>query len=90
VHPKATDTVTVHYHGTLLDGTVFDSSEDRGAPASFPLNRVIPGWTEGVQLMKVGDTYRLWIPEEMAYKGMPGKPQGTLVFDITLVSIKEK
>lgn len=62
IHPKASDTVTVHYHGTLLDGTVFDSSVDRGEPIAFPLNRVIKGWTEGVQLMVVGDKVRFFIP----------------------------
>ncbi|MGL5359222.1 MAG: FKBP-type peptidyl-prolyl cis-trans isomerase, partial [Shewanella sp.] len=62
VHPKASDTVTVHYHGTLIDGTVFDSSVERGEPIDFPLNRVITGWTEGVQLMSVGDKYRFFIP----------------------------
>jgi peptidylprolyl isomerase len=69
---------------------MFDSSVMRGSTTTFPLDKVIAGWTEGVQLMKVGDTYRFWIPEEMAYKGSPGKPQGMLVFDVTLVSIKEK
>ena len=63
VSPKATDTVKVHYHGTLLDGTVFDSSVERGEPISFPLNQVIPGWTEGLQLMKVGDKFRFEIPQ---------------------------
>ncbi|MEO7298457.1 MAG: FKBP-type peptidyl-prolyl cis-trans isomerase, partial [Verrucomicrobiota bacterium] len=60
--PKATDTVKVHYHGTLLNGTVFDSSVERGEPISFPLNQVIPGWTEGLQLMKVGDKFKFEIP----------------------------
>lgn len=73
VSPKASDTVRVHYHGTLLDGTVFDSSVERGEPASFPLNRVIPGWTEGVQLMKVGDKFKFTVPPELAYR--PQKPQ---------------
>ena len=67
VSPKATDTVNVHYHGTLLDGTVFDSSVERGQPISFPLNGVIPGWTEGVQLMKVGDKFKFEIPPNLAY-----------------------
>lgn len=89
--PAATDTVTVHYVGTLLDGTQFDSSYDRGEPASFPLNGVISGWTEGVQLMPVGSTYRFWIPPNLAY-GANGRPpvippNSTLIFDITLVSI---
>ncbi len=66
VHPKASDTVTVHYHGTLIDGSVFDSSVERGEPIAFPLNRVIKGWTEGVQLMVVGEKARLFIPSELA------------------------
>lgn len=90
--PKATDTVTVHYHGTLIDGTVFDSSVDRGTPASFPLNRVISGWTEGVQLMPVGSKYRFHIPPELAYGGRStGKigPNSTLIFDVELLGIEE-
>jgi FKBP-type peptidyl-prolyl cis-trans isomerase len=92
VHPKATDTVTVHYHGTLLNGTVFDSSVDRGQPASFPLNRVIPGWTEGVQLMKQGDKFKFEIPADLAY-GAAGSPpvippDSTLVFEVELLEIK--
>ena len=67
VSPKPTDTVNVHYHGTLLNGTVFDSSVERGQPISFPLNRVIPGWTEGLQLMKVGDKFKFEIPPNLAY-----------------------
>ena len=67
VSPTATDTVKVHYHGTLLDGTVFDSSVERGEPISFPLNRVIRGWTEGLQLMKVGDKFKFEIPPDLAY-----------------------
>ena len=66
-HPTATSTVRVHYHGTLINGTVFDSSVERGETISFPLNRVIPGWTEGVQLMKVGDKFRFFIPSGLAY-----------------------
>jgi peptidylprolyl isomerase len=65
---------------------MFDSSVIRGQPASFPLNRVIPGWTEGVQLMVVGEKRRMWIPEELAYKGASGAPQGMLVFDVELIS----
>lgn len=87
-HPKATSTVTVHYTGWTTDGTMFDSSVVRGQPATFPLNRVIPGWTEGVQLMVTGEKRRFWIPEELAYKGAPGAPQGMLVFDVELLSFK--
>ena len=89
-HPAASSMVEVDYTGWTTDGKMFDSSLTRGSSTTFPLDHVIAGWTEGVQLMKVGDTYRFWIPEEMAYKGSPGKPQGMLVFDVTLVSIKEK
>ncbi|HHQ14058.1 MAG TPA: FKBP-type peptidyl-prolyl cis-trans isomerase [Chromatiales bacterium] len=89
--PKATDTVTVHYTGKLVDGTVFDSSVERGTPASFPLNGVIPGWTEGLQLMPVGSKYRLFIPYELAY-GEQGRPPtippfSTLIFDVELLKI---
>ena len=91
VHPKATDNVTVHYHGTLLNGTVFDSSVDRGQPATFPLNRVIPGWTEGVQLMKVGDKFKFEIPAPLAYGGGSPSPSippnSTLVFEVELLGI---
>jgi FKBP-type peptidyl-prolyl cis-trans isomerase len=89
--PKATDEVTVNYSGWTLDGKMFDSSIPRGEPTSFPLNRVIKGWTEGVQLMHVGDTYRFWIPADLAYGDKPkrpGAPSGMLVFDIELLSIK--
>jgi FKBP-type peptidyl-prolyl cis-trans isomerase len=90
--PKATDTVTVHYTGTLIDGTKFDSSVDRGAPATFTLNQVIPGWTEGVQLMKVGSKYKLYIPSTLGYGegGAPGSPIGpnsALIFEVELISI---
>lgn len=90
--PKETDIVEVHYHGTLLDGTVFDSSVERGKPVSFPLNRVIKGWTEGVQLMKEGGKIKLVIPAELAYGegGAPPKISGgaTLVFDVELIKVK--
>lgn len=90
--PKATDTVKVHYHGTLIDGSVFDSSVDRGEPISFPLNGVIPGWTEGVQLMKEGDKFQFTIPSKLAYgeRGAGGKigPNSTLVFDVELIAIE--
>jgi len=86
--PGPTDRVTVHYSGWTTDGKMFDNSYSRGRPATFPLNRVIPGWTEGLQLMSPGDKARLWIPEELAYKGKPGAPQGMLVFDVELLEIK--
>ena len=89
--PSATDNVTVHYKGTLTDGTVFDSSYDRGQPATFPLNRVIPGWTEGVQLMSVGSKYKLTIPPNLGYgaAGAGGKipPNSTLIFEVELIKI---
>ena len=87
-HPTATSTVTAHYSGWTTDGTMFDSSVARGEPIAFPLNRVIPGWTEGLQLMVVGEKRRFWIPEELAYKGQAGAPQGMLVFDVELVSFE--
>lgn len=88
--PAATDTVEVHYSGTLTDGTKFDSSYDRNAPATFPLNRVIPGWTEGVQLMNVGSKFKFVIPPELAYgeQETPSIPaNSTLVFEVELLSI---
>jgi FKBP-type peptidyl-prolyl cis-trans isomerase len=91
VSPKATDTVTVHYTGTLLDGTVFDSSVQRGTPATFPLNHVIKGWTEGVQLMHVGDKFKFEIPADLAYgPNSPSPlipPNSTLVFEVELLGI---
>ncbi|MDP0491527.1 MAG: FKBP-type peptidyl-prolyl cis-trans isomerase [Verrucomicrobiota bacterium JB023] len=88
-HPKATDTVTVHYSGWTTDGQLFDSSVVRGQPTSFPLNRVIKGWTEGVQLMVEGEKRRFWIPADLAYGENPGggAPGGTLVFDVELLEI---
>ena len=88
VHPKPSSTVTVHYSGWTTDGKPFDSSVTRGAPSTFPLDRVIQGWTEGVPLMVVGEKRRFWIPESLAYKGEPGAPAGMLVFDIELIAIK--
>ena len=87
VQPKVTDRVRVHYTGWTTDGKQFDSSVQRGRPAVFPLNKVIAGWTEGLQLMKIGERSRLWIPEDLAYKGRPGAPAGMLVFDIELLEI---
>ena len=91
--PKATDKVKVHYRGALMDGTVFDSSIDRGEPATFPLNGVIPCWTQGLQLMKEGGKARLVCPSELAYgdEGRPPKIKGgaTLVFDVELISIEK-
>lgn len=91
--PKATDTVVVHYRGTLLDGKEFDSSLKRGEPAEFPLNRVIKGWTEGLQLLKEGGKATLYIPPGLAYgaRGTPGGPIGpdeTLTFEVELIKVK--
>ncbi|MBW8863650.1 MAG: FKBP-type peptidyl-prolyl cis-trans isomerase [Verrucomicrobia bacterium] len=92
VSPKATDTVKVHYEGKLLDGTVFDSSIARGQPISFPLNAVIPGWTEGLQLMKVGDKFKFEIPANLAYGANSPSPaippNSTLVFEVELLGIQ--
>lgn len=90
--PVATDTVTVHYHGTLTDGTVFDSSVERGSPSSFPLNGVIAGWTEGLQLMSIGDKFRFYIPSELAYgpRATGSIPANSpLIFDVELLKIGE-
>ena len=90
--PKASDTVEVHYEGTLIDGTIFDSSYARGESISFPLSAVIAGWTEGLQLMKVGGKAKLTIPSDIAYgdRGSPPKipPKSTLVFQVELIAIK--
>lgn len=88
--PTATDEVRVHYTGWRTDGMRFDSSVTRGAPAEFPLNGVIRGWTEGLQLMVEGETRRFWIPAELAYAGVPNRPQGMLVFDVQLLAILPK
>src|SRR5688572_1002652 len=85
--PRADEIVTVHYTGWTTDGKMFDSSVTRGMPATFPLNRVIAGWTEGVPLMVVGEKRRLWIPEALAYKGQADRPKGMLVFDVELLSM---
>lgn len=93
VKPAATDVVKVDYEGSLLDGTVFDSSIERGEPVSFPLNQVIPGWSEGLQLMNVGSTWKLYLPASIAYgeqgAGNVIPPNSTLVFKVTLLSIEE-
>jgi peptidylprolyl isomerase len=86
-HPRATDQVTVHYTGWTTDGKMFDSSVARGEPSTFALNQVIDGWTEGLQRMVEGEKARLWIPEDLAYGGAPGKPAGMLVFDVELIRI---
>ncbi len=86
-HPAAADKVTVNYTGWTTDGTMFDSTIVRGRPSSFQLNRVIPGWTEGVQLMVAGEKRRFWVPEKLAFAGMANKPKGMCVFDIELVEI---
>ncbi|NDK55458.1 FKBP-type peptidyl-prolyl cis-trans isomerase [Pontibacter fetidus] len=89
--PSASDKVTTHYHGTLIDGTVFDSSYERGQPATFPVNGVIAGWTEALQLMKEGAKWRLYIPSDLAYgsQGAGGVigPDTTLIFDVELISV---
>jgi len=89
--PAAIDEVTVHYHGTLIDGTVFDSSVDRGQPATFPVSGVIQGWVEALQLMNVGSKYKLFIPSNLAYgeRGAGGSigPNETLIFEVELLSI---
>lgn len=86
--PSAKSVVKVHYTGWTTDGKMFDSSVTRGRPAQFPLNGVIKGWTEGLQLMAQGETFRFWIPEALAYQGRPGAPKGMLVFDVELLDFK--
>ena len=89
--PAATDTVKVHYEGTLINGQIFDSSIKRGEPVEFPLNHVIPGWTEGLQLMKIGAKYRFFIPSELAYgehgAGEMIPPNSALIFEVELLDI---
>lgn len=92
VSPSSSDTVTTHYHGTLIDGTVFDSSFERGEPVSFPVNGVIKGWVEALQLMKIGAKWRLYVPQDLAYganphPGGPIEPYSALIFDVELISI---
>jgi peptidylprolyl isomerase len=86
-HPRPNSQVTVHYTGWTTDGKTFDSSISRGEPATFGLDEVIPGWTEGLQMMVEGEKRRFWIPGNLAYDGKPGRPQGTLVFDVELIRI---
>lgn len=86
-HPRPSSQVTVNYTGWSTDGKMFDSSITRGEPATFSLDQVIAGWTEGVQMMTEGEKCRFWIPESLAYKGQPGMPAGMLVFDIELIRI---
>ena len=90
--PKATDTVKVHYEGTLINGQIFDSSIKRGEPVEFPLNHVIPGWTEGLQLMRPGAKYRFFIPSDLAYgehgAGDMIAPNSALIFDVELIEVK--
>ena len=86
-HPATADFVTIHYTGWTTDGKMFDSSVTRGEPATFPLENVIPGWTEGLQLMVEGEKMRFWIPERLAYQGKQA-PYGALVFDVELIKIE--
>jgi FKBP-type peptidyl-prolyl cis-trans isomerase FklB len=94
VKPSATDTVSVHYHGTLTDGSVFDSSVERGTPAEFPVNRVIAGWTEALQLMSAGDKWKLYIPADLAYGAQSPSPKipanSALVFEVELLEVKQQ
>jgi FKBP-type peptidyl-prolyl cis-trans isomerase len=87
-HPGPNSRVRVHYTGWTTDGQMFDSSVARNEPIAFGLNQVIAGWTEGVQLMVEGEKRRLWIPEQLAYRGQRGAPQGLLVFDVELIKIE--
>ena len=87
LHPKRDSIVRVHYTGWTTDGKMVDSSQAKGTPATFGLTDVIPGWTEGLQLMTTGEPRRFWIPKSLAYRGAPGKPEGMLVFDIDLIEI---
>lgn len=87
-HPAPTSTVVAHYTGWTTDGRMFDSSRTRGTPFTAPVGGVIPGFAEGLQLMVVGEQRRLWIPQDLAYRGLPGRPAGMLVFDVELLSIQ--
>jgi FKBP-type peptidyl-prolyl cis-trans isomerase len=86
-HPGSASWVKVHYTGWTTDGNMFDSSVARGKPIAFPLDKVIPGWREGVRLMVAGEKRRMWIPASLAYEGKPGRPQGVLVFDVELIEL---
>ena len=91
--PGPLDIVTTHYHGTFIDGRVFDSSVERGAPSAFPVDRVIRGWQEGLQLMKVGDKWKLYVPPDLAYgvEGTPGiGPNETLIFEVELLNVQRR
>jgi FKBP-type peptidyl-prolyl cis-trans isomerase len=89
-HPAKDDLVTIHYSGWTTDGNMFDSSVAKGAPATFGVTKVIPGFSEGLQLMVVGEKRRLWIPEAIAYRGLPNRPKGLLVFDVELIDIPSR
>lgn len=89
-HPAKEDLVTINYSGWTTDGKMFDSSVARGKPSTFPVARVIAGFSEGIQLMVVGEKRRLWIPESLAYKGQPGRPAGMLVFDVELIEMPNR
>ncbi len=86
-HPVPSDLVKVHYSGWTTDGKMFDSSLAKGAAATFELTKVIPGWTEGLQLMTEGEARRFWIPKKLAYRGAPDKPEGMLVFEVELLEV---
>ena len=87
-HPRSRDKVVVEYTGWTTDGQMIDTSVLRGEPMEIPLDMVIAGWTEGIQLMTIGEQVRFWIPERIAYKGQKGKPAGMLVFDVELIKIR--
>lgn len=88
IRPGRSDKVIVHYTGWTIDGAMFDSSVSKGRPGKFVVSDVIAGWTEALLLMRSGSKYRLWIPEELAYRGQAGFPAGTLVFDVALISVE--
>lgn len=88
LHPSASSQVVAHYTGWTTNGEMFDSSVVRGEPLNYPLQRLIPGWIEGMQLMVVGEKRRFWVPANLAYDGAPGAPQGMLVFDVELLDFR--